>query len=57
MFYSIVTCIPIATQRLGKHISAQANFRNSKTSIAMQWYGKHASAVDVVFCGVRAKWL
>jgi hypothetical protein len=39
----IVTCIPIARQRLGKHIPAQANARSNRTSIARQRISKHAS--------------
>jgi hypothetical protein len=38
-----VTCIPIARQRLGKHIPAETNKRNNRTSIARQWISKHAS--------------
>jgi hypothetical protein len=45
-----VTCIPIARQRLGKHIPSQANARNSRTSIAMQWFSKHTSLItEAVF--------
>jgi hypothetical protein len=39
----IVTCITIARQRLGKHISAGVKARNSLTSIARQLISKHAS--------------
>jgi hypothetical protein len=52
MFYIFitVTCIPIARQRLGKHISAEANARNNRTSIARQRISKHASlAIEAVF--------
>jgi hypothetical protein len=38
-----VTCIPIARQRLGKHIPAEAIERNNRTSIAKQRISKHAS--------------
>jgi hypothetical protein len=41
-FLHIVTCIPIARQQLGKHISAGANALNNRTSIARQRIGKHA---------------
>jgi hypothetical protein len=44
-----VTCIPIARQRLGKHIPAKANARN-RTSIARQRICKHASVtIEAVF--------
>jgi hypothetical protein len=36
-------CIPIARQRLGKHIPVEANARNNWTSIAKQRISKHAS--------------
>jgi hypothetical protein len=51
-----VTCIPIARQRFGKHIPAQANALNNRTSIARQWGCKHASLTieDDVFRRVRA---
>jgi hypothetical protein len=38
-----VACIPIARQRLGKHIPAQANARKNGTFIARQRISKHAS--------------
>jgi hypothetical protein len=41
---SIITCIPVARQRLGKHIPMQANALNNGTSIAKQRRGKHASS-------------
>jgi hypothetical protein len=45
-----VTCIPIARQRLGKHIPAEANARNNKTSIAGQRISKRASlTIEAVF--------
>jgi hypothetical protein len=46
----IVTCIPIARQRLGKHIPARANAHKNRTSIARQRISKHAySTAEVVF--------
>jgi hypothetical protein len=48
-FFYIVTCILIARQRLGKHIPAQVNSRNNRTSIARQWISKHTSTIEVVF--------
>jgi hypothetical protein len=52
-----VTCIPIASQRLGKHIPAQANARNNRASTARQRTYKHASLTieDGVFRGVGAE--
>jgi hypothetical protein len=41
--FHIVTCIPIARQRLGKDIPARANARKNMTSIARQRISKHAS--------------
>jgi hypothetical protein len=38
---NIVTCIPIARQRLGKYIPAQANSCKNRTSIASQLVSKH----------------
>jgi hypothetical protein len=38
----IVMCIPIARQRLGKHIPAQAYVHDSRPSIVRQWRSKHA---------------
>jgi hypothetical protein len=56
--YYIVTCIPIARQRTGKHIPAEANTCNSTTSVAGQWINKHVSlTIEAIFCVVRAKWL
>jgi hypothetical protein len=40
----IVTCILIARQRLAKHIPAEANARNNRTSIARHGRGKQASS-------------
>jgi hypothetical protein len=55
--YNIVTCIPIARQRIGKQIPAETNARNSRTSIIRQRSYKHTSLriEDGVFRGVRAK--
>jgi hypothetical protein len=41
--FRIVSCIPIARQRLDKHILAEANACNNKTSFARHWISKHAS--------------
>jgi hypothetical protein len=52
-----VTCTPIARQRFGKHIPAEANAQNNTTSVARQRSYKHASLTieDGVFRGVRAE--
>jgi hypothetical protein len=42
---SILMCIPIARQRLGKHSSAETNVCNNRTSIARQWISKHVSFI------------
>jgi hypothetical protein len=45
-----VICIPIARQRLGKHIPARANGRKNRTSIARQGIIEHASiTIEAVF--------
>jgi hypothetical protein len=45
-----VTCIPIARQRVGKHIPAKANAHKNRTSIDRKWISKHASlAIEAVF--------
>jgi hypothetical protein len=45
-----VLYIHSARQRLGKHIPAEANARNNKTSIAGQRLSKHASlTIEAVF--------
>jgi hypothetical protein len=50
--------IPIASQRLSKHISAGVNASYNTTFIAMQQHSKHASlTVQAVFCVVRAEGL
>jgi hypothetical protein len=49
-------CIPIARQRLGKHIPAQANSLKNTTSIARQRISKHTSLkIEAVFsaCSVQ----
>jgi hypothetical protein len=47
---SIMTYRPIARQRLGKHIPAQAYARNNRTSIAKQRTSQHASlTTEAVF--------
>jgi hypothetical protein len=47
---SIVTCISIARQRLGKNIPAQANSRNNRTYIARQRISKNTSiTIEDVF--------
>jgi hypothetical protein len=53
---NIVTT-PIARQRVGKHVPAEANARKNRTSIARQRSSKHASLTiqDGVFRGVRAE--
>jgi hypothetical protein len=57
-FKNIVTCTPITRQRLDKHIPAEANESNSRTSIARQRISNHASLTrSRVFSVVRAKWL
>jgi hypothetical protein len=53
--YYIVAYTPIARQRVGKHIPAEANARNNRTSVGRQRNCKHASVTieDGVFRGVR----
>jgi hypothetical protein len=47
---NIVTCMPIARQRLGKDIPAEANACNNRTSISRQRISKHASLIiEAVF--------
>jgi hypothetical protein len=49
-----VMCIPIARQRLGKHIPAGANARDNRECIARQRCGKHdSSKIQAVFCVIR----
>jgi hypothetical protein len=50
LWLNIVTRIPVAGQRLGKHIPAEANARNNRTPIARQRISKHASlSIETVF--------
>jgi hypothetical protein len=52
---NIVTYGPIARQRLGKHIPAEAYARN-RTSIARQRISKHASlTIEVVFSALSVQ--
>jgi hypothetical protein len=44
-----VTCIHIARQRLGKHITAQANSLNNRKYIGRQRICKHVSLTEAVF--------
>jgi hypothetical protein len=45
-----VKCIPIAKQRVGKHIPARANAGNNTTSITRQRISKHPSlTIEAVF--------
>jgi hypothetical protein len=47
---SIVVCIPIARQRLGKHIPVRASERKNRTLIVKQRISKHASLrIEAVF--------
>jgi flagellar biosynthesis/type III secretory pathway chaperone len=47
---NIVTRLLIARQRVGKHIPAEANARNNRTSNARQRISKHASlTIEAVF--------
>jgi hypothetical protein len=41
VFY-VVCAMPIARQRVAKHISTEANARNNRSSIVRQRRGKHA---------------
>jgi hypothetical protein len=43
MYVYIVTCIPVARQRLGKHIPTETNARNNRTYTARERISKHAS--------------
>jgi hypothetical protein len=54
--YYIVACIPIARQRLGKHIPAEAKARNNRTSIARQRISQHAFlTIDAVFSALSVQ--
>jgi hypothetical protein len=49
VFY-VVRAMPITRQRVAKHIPAEANARNNKTSIARQRRGKQSlSTIQAVF--------
>jgi hypothetical protein len=48
-----MTCIPIARQRLGKHIPAEAYARNNRTSIARQRISKQAFSTIERLCFLR----
>jgi hypothetical protein len=50
---NIVTCIPIARQRLGKHIPVEAYARNNSTSIAKQRVSKQAFSTIEGQCFLR----
>jgi hypothetical protein len=55
--HDIVTCIPIARQRLGKHIPAQANTCKNRMSISRQQISKHASlGIETVFSKGSMQW-
>jgi hypothetical protein len=49
-YQRIVTCIPIARQRLGNHCPAEANARNSRTSIGRQRIYKQAFSTVERLC-------
>jgi hypothetical protein len=50
--------MPIAMQRVGKHIPAEGNARNNMTSIARQQTSKHAFLIEEgVFYGIRTEQL
>jgi hypothetical protein len=52
----IVTCVPIARQRLDNHIPTEANTRNNRTSIARQRISKHASLIiEAVFSALSVQ--
>jgi hypothetical protein len=45
-----VTCILIDRQQLAKHLLAEANAQNNRTSVARQGHGKHTlSTIEAVF--------
>jgi hypothetical protein len=48
-----VTCIPIARQRLGKHIPARANARDNRASIARQRRGNQTPRASYRLCFLR----
>jgi hypothetical protein len=47
---NIMTCIPNARQRLGKHIPAGANASNNRMATARQRISKHASLTIEAVC-------
>jgi hypothetical protein len=53
--FIIVTCIPIARQRVGEHIPAGAYERNNRTSIARQRISKQAWTIEGL-CFLRSPW-
>jgi hypothetical protein len=55
VFY-VVFAMPFTRQRVARHIPAEANYRNNRTPIARQRYGKQAlSTIQAVFREVRVK--
>jgi hypothetical protein len=56
LFQDTVTYRPIARQRLDKHIPAEANARDNRTSIVKQRINKHASlTIDAVFSALSER--
>jgi hypothetical protein len=53
IYIRIVTCVPIARHRLGKHIPARANARKNRLSIARQPKSKQSSLTTVAVFSVR----
>jgi hypothetical protein len=54
----VVRAMPIVRQPVAEHIPAEANARNSRSSIAKQRRCKQAlSTIRAVFRAVRAKWV
>jgi hypothetical protein len=50
MIFRTLQYCDVATQRLGKHIPAEANARNNRTPTARQRISKHASlTIEAVF--------
>jgi hypothetical protein len=48
--------LSVAKQRLGKQTSTETVFYGDRAvTVAMQWFGKHFSTIEAVFCGVRAE--
>jgi hypothetical protein len=52
-----VTCIPIAKQRLRKQAKTIqiVVYGVRAATVVIQWFGKHISTTDCVFCVVRAE--